>query len=146
MDVNGIPIVSSTSAERGIVVAKALAALTFRTRTDRAAARNSCGRILCTKETRGVKKEEGKERSPGRKAADVQLGEKLVSLGQSTFGVRLDSRSSGPGVTRKLPPPDWLGATGNPFIRTKTLSLLSQRIQVCFFFFSSPSHSRACLL
>lgn len=64
----------------------------------------------------------------------MQLGEKLVSLGQSTFGVRLDSRSSGPGVTRKLPPPDWLGVTGNPFIRTKTLFLLSQRIQVCFFF------------
>lgn len=53
MDVNDIPIVSSTSAERGIVVAKALAVLTFGTRTDRAAARNSCGRILCTKETRG---------------------------------------------------------------------------------------------
>ena len=61
MDVNAIPIVSSTSAERGIVVAKALAVLTFGTRTDRAAARNSCGRILCTKEARGEVREKRKK-------------------------------------------------------------------------------------
>lgn len=74
MDVNSIPIVSSTSAERGIVVAKALAALTFGTRIDRAAARNSCGRILCTKETRGVKRKKVKREAQGERRPMCNLG------------------------------------------------------------------------